>query len=67
MSGYKQTIDNLVYYGIKTLQSPDDDHWMQLDEIAKQCSETYNVPYENVLKEYTIELRKQLLKLVYHV
>ena len=67
MSGYQQTIDNLVYYGIKTLQSPNDDHWRTLDSIAKQCAETYDIPYENILKEYTIELRKQLLKLVYNV
>lgn len=67
MSGYNQTIDNLVYHGIKTLRNQNEDHWQQLDDIARKCAETYNKPLEDVYSDYTAELRKQLLLLIYNV
>lgn len=67
MSGYTQTIDNLVYHAINTLRSQNDEHWMLLDEIVHECASTYNVPLDTVYADYTVELRKQLLLLIYDV
>ena len=67
MDGYTQTVENLVYFAIKTLREPNDDHWQILDNIVHECAKTYEKPVDVVYEDYTYKLRKQLLSLIYDV
>lgn len=63
MDGYNQVIDNLVYYGIKALQT--NDNWEQLEEVVKVCAVSYDKTEDQVLLDYSTKLKKQLLSLIY--
>jgi hypothetical protein len=64
MKGYVQTIDNLVYYGIIALQT--NTNWDKLDEVVTVCAETYNKTNDEVIYDYSIQLKKQLLNMIYN-
>jgi hypothetical protein len=64
MKGYDQVIDNLVYYGIKALQT--NENWEKLEDVVRVCADTYGKTESQVILDYSHKLRKQLLSLIYN-